>query len=99
MEFTMTEPTRFPNAPITEALLDIRGNLPEHVDLAQLATFQDLIKDHYPSRHERVFWQSNFQLSQGGLAVVSANRWTSRLPFYIAGRKTARSGAAGWLYT
>ena len=39
----MTEPTRFPNAPITEALLDIRVNLPEHVDLAQLATFQDLM--------------------------------------------------------
>jgi len=38
----MTEPTRFPNAPITEALLD-RVNLPEHVDLTQLATFQDLM--------------------------------------------------------
>jgi uncharacterized protein (TIGR04255 family) len=55
----MIEPTRFPHAPITEALLDIRVNLPEHVNLAQLATFQDLIKDQYPSRHERVFWQSN----------------------------------------
>jgi len=65
----MIEPTRFPNAPITEALLDIRVNLPEHVDLAQLATFQDLIKDQYPSRHERVFWQSDFQLSQGDLRL------------------------------
>ena len=65
----MVEPTRFPNAPITEALLDIRVNLPEHVDLAQLATFHDLIKVQYPSRHERMFWQSNIQLSQGGLQL------------------------------
>lgn len=65
----MSEPTRFPNAPITEALLDIRVQLPEQVDLAQLATIQDLIKDQYPSRNERMFWQSNLQIAQGDLRI------------------------------
>jgi uncharacterized protein (TIGR04255 family) len=65
----MSEPTRFPNAPITEALLDIRVNLPGEVDLTQLATIQDLIKDQYPSRNERMFWQSNFQIAQRDLKI------------------------------
>ena len=65
----MSEPTRFPNAPITEALLDIRVKLPEQVDLTQLATIQDLIKDQYPSRNERMFWQSDLQIAQGDLKI------------------------------
>jgi len=65
----MSEPTRFPNAPITEALLDIRVQLPEQVDLTQLATIQDLIQDQYPSRHERLFWQSDLQIAQGDLKI------------------------------
>jgi hypothetical protein len=65
----MSEPTRFPNAPITEALLDIRVKLSEQIDLAQLATIQDLIKDQYPSRHERLFWQSDLQIAQGDLKI------------------------------
>lgn len=52
---------RFERAPITEALLDIRVELPSHIDLARLATFQDTLKDRYPTKRERVTWQFGFQ--------------------------------------
>ena len=45
----MTETTRFPNAPITEALLDIQDDLPEHVDLPHPATCPTF--DKGPSIH------------------------------------------------
>jgi len=41
--------TVFPNAPITEALLDIRVKLPEERALADLKVFQEHIKDQYRS--------------------------------------------------
>jgi uncharacterized protein (TIGR04255 family) len=65
----MTEPTQFSNAPITEALLDIRVKLPAHIDLARIATFQDAVKGRYPARRERVLWQSQFQMQEGDLKI------------------------------
>ena len=63
----MPAPERFPNAPITEALLDLRVELPSHIDLAQLATFQDAIRDRYPDRRERLLVQSHFEIEQGAV--------------------------------
>ena len=63
----MPVPDRFPNAPITEALLDLRVELPSHIDLAQLATFQDAIRDRYPDRRERLLVQSHFEIEQGAV--------------------------------
>jgi uncharacterized protein (TIGR04255 family) len=67
----MTEYTEFPNAPITEALLDIRVKLPPQVDLEQLATFQNDIKDDFPSRRERFMWESRFEIKEGDVQVSS----------------------------
>lgn len=61
----MTDWPRFDKAPITEALLDMRAKLPTGVDLARLATFQDAVKDLYPTKRERTSWQSSFQLKPG----------------------------------
>lgn len=61
---------RFPNAPITEALLDIRVKLPPAINLQRLATFQDGVKDRYPNRRERSSWQGGFEIKEEGLAVV-----------------------------
>lgn len=57
---------RFPNAPITEALLDIRAKLPPQIDLARLATLHEVVKDFYPNRRERFSWRGSLQLSPGG---------------------------------
>lgn len=53
---------RFEKAPITEAILDIRVQLPNQIDLARLATFQDAVKERYPTKRERVSWQFGFQV-------------------------------------
>ena len=67
----MVETTRFPNAPITEALLDIRVTLPAQTDLAKLATFHDAIKQRYPSRQERLAWRGHIEIKSTPVAQVS----------------------------
>jgi uncharacterized protein (TIGR04255 family) len=57
---------RFPNAPITEALLDIRATLRKGVTLDTLATFQAGIEGRYPSRKERRAWEGMVQLGPAG---------------------------------
>lgn len=59
--------TVFPNAPITEALLDIRVVLPEGITLAKLETFQDLVKERFPEKQERIFIKAGFKLSREGI--------------------------------
>jgi len=61
----MADWPRFENAPITEALLDIRAKLPSGVDLARLAAFQEAVQDIYPTRRERFSWQGGFQVKPG----------------------------------
>jgi uncharacterized protein (TIGR04255 family) len=62
----MADWPRFPNAPINEALLDIRAKLPPEVDLPQLATFQEGIRERYPDRSERSTWQAGLELKPTG---------------------------------
>src|SRR3990167_5750912 len=61
----MSELIRFPHAPITEALLDIRVKLPAQIDLTRLTTFHDAVKDRYPLKRERTSWHGGFQLKPG----------------------------------
>lgn len=62
----MSDYTIFPNTPITEAILDIRAELPKEVDLEKLATFQDAIIERYPEKQERVAFEAGFQLKPEG---------------------------------
>ena len=67
----MVETTRFPNAPITEALLDIRVTLPAQTDLAKLATLHDAIKQKYPSKQERLAWRGHVEIKASPVPEVS----------------------------
>lgn len=67
----MPEVIRFPNAPITEALLDIRVKLPSEVSLARLATFHDGVREQYPLKQERVRWGGSIQFKPGSAPEVS----------------------------
>ena len=80
----MVKPTRFPNAPITEALLDIRVKLPALTDLAKLATFHDVIKQKYPSRQERLAWRGHVEIKASPITQVS---------------QSAAGGPDGYLFT
>ena len=56
----------FPHAPITEALLDIRADLPKEVNLERLETFYNNIKERFFEKHERVSFQTGFKFSPEG---------------------------------
>lgn len=67
----MVEVIHFPNAPITEALLDIRVKLPGQTDLAKLAAIHDTIKQRYPTKQERVSWRGHLEIEATPVAQVS----------------------------
>lgn len=52
----------FPKAPITEALIDIRSQLPQDVTLAKLEALHDLIQTEYPEKQKRTMWEGRFEL-------------------------------------
>ena len=58
----MTEWPRYPKAPIVEALLDIRVSFLSLIEPARLASFQDAIRDRYPTKASR----NNQQPDVGG---------------------------------
>ena len=55
---------RFPQAPITEAILDIAVQFASPVDLARLEAFHELIHDRYPVKRNRVTWQGQVQVEE-----------------------------------
>jgi len=59
--------TRFPKAPIKEAVLDLRVELPPTVSLDQLSTFQERIRERYPQKRERKHWEATLGFNEGGL--------------------------------
>jgi uncharacterized protein (TIGR04255 family) len=72
----LAERTIFKNAPITEALLDIRVELPPEVSLEHMSAIYDRVKESYPNKRERISWHTGvqfkpdvvpeFQPAQGG---------------------------------
>ncbi len=80
----MEEVIHFPNAPITEALLDIRVKLPEQTDLAKLAAFHDTINQKYPAKQERVSWRGQIEIKPAPITHVS---------------QSAAGGPDGYLFT
>lgn len=80
----MVEVIHFPNAPITEALIDIRVKLPPQTDLAKLAVFHDAIKQRYPAKQERVSWRGHIEVKASPVAQVS---------------QSAAGGTDGYLFT
>jgi len=60
----------FPNAPITEALLDIRVELSKDIDLSKIATFHGFIKDRFPEKQERIPFKVDIKVSSGELPTA-----------------------------
>lgn len=76
----------FPNPPITEALLDIRVNLPKEITLDTFITFQDEIKNDFPTKKERHI--GAFQIKSGGPPeIVSSSDRTDGYLFYSSDNK------------
>ena len=66
----MKDKLPFPNPPITEAVLDIRVELPTDIDLASLAKFHEAILERFPNKEERFSWKSGFQFKKGAAPEI-----------------------------
>lgn len=53
------------NAPITEAVIDIRVKLPSSTDIKSIDSLFDKIKSHYPTRQEQTVSEFSFGLKPG----------------------------------
>jgi len=62
----MPEPLRLRNAPITEAVLDIRVKLSPGISLELLERFQDSMKERYPTKRVRTSGQVTVKMGKEG---------------------------------
>lgn len=54
------------NAPITEALIDLQVQLPDHFELAELETLCSEVAQEYPITMQRKSWTSHIRVTGGG---------------------------------
>jgi uncharacterized protein (TIGR04255 family) len=64
----------FRNAPISEALIDIRTQLPETVSLSSLEKLHSAIESEYPQKRTRVMWEGSLQLRGEEEPIKTARR-------------------------
>jgi uncharacterized protein (TIGR04255 family) len=64
----------FRNAPITEAIIDIRTQLPETVSLSNLEELHNAIQEEYPQKRTRVMWEGAFELKGEEEPIKTARR-------------------------
>lgn len=62
----MTKYSVFPNAPITEALLDIRVDVLKDIDIKQLESFHEHIRDRFPDKKTKTTFSVGVQVSPQG---------------------------------
>jgi len=67
----LTEYTVFRNAPIVEALLDVRAKLSEKTALTDLLAFHDSIKDRFPVKEDRKFVKGGFEVLPEPKATIA----------------------------
>jgi len=60
----------FPKPPITEAVLDIRVELPQDVDLNTLSLIHNEINACFPLKEERFSWKGGFQVRKGAAPEI-----------------------------
>lgn len=76
----MAEYSLLPNAPITEALIDIRIKAKEDFDIARFLTLHDAISDQYPKKKTRHKWEGRFEFKKGETPITAG---TEKIDGYI----------------
>lgn len=69
----MAEYTFLSNAPITEALIDIRVKIKEDFDVERFQTLHKAISGQYPDKKARHRWEGRFEFKKGGETVSSGS--------------------------
>lgn len=76
-----------PNAPITEALIDIRVKATSGFDVNRLQSLHDSIKEVYPEKIPRKDWQGKFEIKADGPEISAGGGQTSGYHFKSADKK------------
>ncbi|MEK6691493.1 MAG: TIGR04255 family protein [Nitrospirota bacterium] len=76
----MAEYSLLPNAPITEALIDIRIKIKEDFDIAQFLSLHDAISSQYPDKKTRHKWEGRFEFKKGETPISAG---TEKIDGYI----------------
>ncbi|HYK87626.1 MAG TPA: TIGR04255 family protein [Acidobacteriota bacterium] len=96
----MVQQTWLKNAPITEAVLDIRVRLSPQTDLPKLASLQDEIKDRYPSKQQRVAWLGSLQFKPGARPEIETSEGPQGFIFFSGdGRQAVQSRIDGFAFS
>jgi uncharacterized protein (TIGR04255 family) len=66
----MAEIVKFPHAPITEAVLEIRTQNPPETTLETLSSIHEDINDLYPTKTTRISFKAGFKIEEGKTPVV-----------------------------
>ncbi len=56
---------RFPKAPITEALIDLRVEMSDRISVSQLESLHTAIKEGYPDKKARRRWEQRLEFREG----------------------------------
>lgn len=64
----------FPNAPITEAVIDLRVQLPKDFEGSQLESFESCLQGRYPDKKKQWFFQGGIQVSEEQQKVLETTQ-------------------------
>jgi len=65
----MSNATKFPNAPIAEAILDIRVEPCPETDVTALAALHDILRERFPHSQGLTEWRADFQVEAGTITT------------------------------
>ncbi len=94
----MTKYPVFANPPITEALLDIRVDLPDAISLNDLESFHSKIKESFPHKGERRVLKSDIQFTPRIAATVSEKGIDGYLFRSSVGKKIVQARLDGFTF-
>ncbi len=70
----MATSRHYPKAPITEAIIDLRVELPEGIGVADLEKVHDGLKSAYPTRKNRILAEVQGQIGDQGAATAARSK-------------------------
>ncbi len=77
----MAEYSLLKNAPITEALIDIRARIKEDFDVNRFLSLYDAIIGQYPEKKTRHKWEAQFEFKKGDAPISSGKETVDGFTF------------------
>lgn len=79
------------NAPIVEAIFQIKFELPKNIQLLDLKNYHDLVKEEFPTILERNSFKGTFNLEASGIDEKSLSSKTNLDAYYFSNQEKTKS--------